>query len=166
MQFVKTLVFALCAIAAAACTDDGEAVVADPGPGAYVADYANNSMFFTNMAAPKMGDSPHKEVQIWYSSNVKELIKQRSFTVPVGTVSIKTANVDGKPGVDAVVVMVKKDAGFDAANGDWHYEMRSPDGAMMNDPMTNQPMAGAIAMCIGCHKAYKAKDYLGGTTLQ
>ncbi len=163
-NIARFVYFGLLSIAVVGCgSDDPEPV---PGPGAFAKDFATNASFFTNMTAAKLGSSPHKEVQIWYSTNVNGLIEESTFTVPVGTVSIKTANMDGIAGVDAYAVMVKKPAGYDTANGDWHYEMRMPDGTIMNDPMTNQPMSGPIPMCIECHAAAKAKDYLAGTTLR
>ena len=69
--------------------------------------------------------------------------------------------MDGDGKLDGIAVMIKKEAGYDAANGDWYYDMRDTKGAIMPDPP-----AGKIAMCIGCHGGYKSTDYLSGTKLR
>lgn len=130
------------------------------GPGEFMADYATNSAFFTRMSAPVKGSTVHSTVRIWYSFNVRDLIAQDSFTVPVGTVSIKETDRDDNGSADALVVMVKKDAGYDPENGDWHYELRTPQGTLLQ-----QPPPGRIAGCINCHKGYSQTDYLGGTKM-
>lgn len=134
---------------------------AAPGPGAFAADYKTSPAFFTTMATGVKGTSPHGTSRIWYSSNAKDVITKASFTVPEGTTSIKEFDMDGDGKLDGLAVMIKKPAGYDAANGDWYYDMRSIDGTVMPDPP-----AGKIAMCIGCHEGFKAKDYLGGTSLK
>ncbi|MGE0175026.1 MAG: hypothetical protein AB7T49_19690 [Oligoflexales bacterium] len=130
------------------------------GPGKFLTEFKNSAEFFTNMKTPYMGTSPHKEVQIWYSANVRDLIKKSSFAVPPGTVSIKEFNNDGKAGHDGVAVMIKKEPGYDSENNDWYYEMRDMYGAVMKDPAP-----GKIQMCISCHAAGKSTDYLAGTKL-
>lgn len=153
----------------AACADasgsDGDDDDLAEGPGAFVADFATSEDFVTRMAAPVTGDSPHGRVQIWYSRNVESLLDLTTFTVPVGTVSIKTS-LDDDGAILNHTVMVKEPAGFDPDNGDWRYEMRGPDGAIATDPDSGEPMNGAIAMCIGCHQAAAATDYLAGTGLR
>lgn len=131
------------------------------GPGDFAADYKTSDKFFTAMAKPVAGSSPHKTVKIWYSSNLKDLVGKDTFTAPEGSVSIKEFDMEGDGKVDGLAVMIKKAPGYDAANGDWYYDMRSPDGKVMADPP-----AGKIAMCIGCHAGFKSKDYLGGTSLK
>ena len=86
----------------------------------FVADYATNPDFFTLMAAPFAGTSPHGTVTIWYSSDLRADIESgMPFTAPVGATSIKEFD-NGSVGL---VVMTKQAAGYDAANGDWYYEM-------------------------------------------
>ncbi|MDP8257479.1 MAG: hypothetical protein P9M14_17170 [Candidatus Alcyoniella australis] len=134
------------------------------GPGMFVADYAENSNFFTMMDSMQMGKSPHGSVQIYYSTNLKNMLGMASFTAPEGSVSIKPFDNDGKSGVDGIAVMIKKPAGYDPQNGDWMYEMRTPAGDLMKKD--GMPMSGKIPMCIGCHAEYSATDYLGGTKMR
>ena len=125
------------------------------GPGAFEPAFETSPDFFTLMAAPVDGASPHGTVQIWYSSNARDLIEGGSpFTAPVGTVSIKTQD----NGAQAIVVMVKEAPGFDPDNGDWSYEQREADGTLTNE--------GALAGCIACHAGFPDTDYLGGTDLR
>lgn len=146
----------------AACSSDNEL---SPGPGTFDPAYATSSSYITRMSGPVLGTSPHKEVQIWYSANIDPALDDDSLTAPVGTVAVKTANMDDQPGIDAIVVMVKKEKGYDSANGDWYYDMRTPAGAIMNDDKGN-PVSGKVAMCINCHQGFKTTDYLGGTKLR
>ena len=140
------------------CSDDTETTTLDDGPGEYKADYKTSADFFTLQSGSVAGNSPHGTVQMWYSSNMRSLVDQDSFTVPKGTVSIKEFDNDGSPGVDGLAIMIKKEAGYDAENNDWLYEMRGMDGSVMD--------SGKLEMCIGCHQNFASKDYLGGTNMR
>lgn len=133
-----------------------------PGPGDFKADYKSSPDFFTNMAAPVKGTSPHGTVRTWYSSNARAVLAKDAFaSVPEGTVSIKEFDMMGDGTNVGIAVMIKKPAGYDAANGDWYYDMRDRQGNVMADPP-----AGKVGMCIQCHSSYKATDYLAGTKVK
>ena len=134
---------------------------AEAGPGAFQADFRTSNTFYTMMSEMTQGNSPHGKVQIWYSSNARELLSQSTFQVPVGTVAIKPFDMDADGTEDGLAIMVKKEAGYDAANNDWHYEMRDVSGNLMDNPAP-----GPNAMCIGCHAVAKGKDYLAGTDMR
>ena len=163
-----SLVVAVLALGLSACSDGGAMDAGDGdgdgdgdgevGPGGYVVDYQSSALFFTKTASPVLGTSPHGTVRIWYSKNIENLIDDESFTAPLGTTTIKTFVNDTGAGE---VVMVKKDDGFDPDNGNWSYEMRMPDGTLIDDPAP-----GAIPLCISCHVGFEAKDYLGGTAIE
>jgi len=145
-----------------ACDEDDETDNEDnKGPGAFSNDYETSSAYFTNMGGMVMGNSPHGEVQIWYTSNIKNLIETENFTVPEGTVSVKKFDTTGDGTIDGLVVMIKKESGYDSENNDWYYETRAADGTLLNDPAP-----GKIEMCITCHQNWKSKDYLGGTEMK
>lgn len=131
------------------------------GPGDFKADYKTSSLFFTNMKAPLKGTSPHGTAQIWYSSNIKDLVTKDSFSAPEGTVVVKEFDMMSDGTKKGIAVMIKKPKGYDSANGDWYYDMRDMTGGVMADPP-----AGKIAMCISCHGGYKSTDYLAGTKLR
>lgn len=134
---------------------------AGTGPGDFASDFKTSSSFLTNMTAPVKGTSPHGTVRIWYSSNLKDLLANTTFTAPEGSVSIKEADPDNNGTVDALVVMIKKPAGYDAANGDWYYDVRDTAGTVKSDPAP-----GKIQACIDCHKKFSGTDYLGGTKMK
>jgi hypothetical protein len=134
---------------------------AGPGPGEFKSDFKSSSLFFTNMKAPVKGTSPHGTQQTWYSSNVKGVITDAAFTVPEGTVAIKEFDMASDGTSDGFAVMVKKPAGYDAANHDWYYEMRMLDGTVMGDPP-----AGKTQMCIDCHKGSAKTDFLSATAVK
>lgn len=144
-----------CAIALSACGG------AAPGPGEFKADFKTNASFFTQMAKPVKGTSPHGTQQTWYSSNVQGVIAGDSFTVPEGTVAIKEFDMLSDGTSDGYAVMVKKAAGYDTANNDWYYEMRMLDGTVMADPP-----AGKTQMCIDCHKGSAKTDFLAATKVK
>lgn len=67
-------------------------------------------------------------------------------------------NPDGSKGdLLGSVAMIKREAGYDAENGDWEYAALSLDGVdMMTNPNgliaeTEGDSRGKIQMCIGCH---------------
>jgi hypothetical protein len=133
------------------------------GPGAYAADFADSDEFFTLMAGPRDGQSPHGRVQIWYSANAVDRLG--SASVPVGTVAIKTGDPEADGTIDYHVVMVKRAAGYDPAHNDWMYEMRAPTGDLLVDD-DGDPVQGALELCWSCHAAAAATDYLAGTQLR
>jgi hypothetical protein len=161
MRTLISLVF-LFPLAALACDDDGGGGGgAAEITGGFNPAYRTSSGFFTQMSGLVPGSSPHGDTQIWYTTNIRSLISQSSFTVPKGTTSIKEFDMDKDGQIDGLAVMVKREAGFDSANNDWHYEMRDTAGNVMDDPP-----AGANPMCIGCHVASRGKDFLAGTGLR
>lgn len=160
----KDLVRKLCAMALAlgiaglgvyGCDDDDDDNVAASGPGAFQANYATSSDFFTNMSQPITGASPHGTVRIWYSSNAQGLVGNPGITMPEGTVAIKEFDNDNDGAQDGKVVMIKQAAGFDDANNNWLYEQRQVDGTLID--------SGPLSMCIGCHSGAASTDYLAGT---
>jgi hypothetical protein len=83
--------------------------------------------------------------------------------VPVGTTVIKRdfGNDGGRPGLfQKYLVMRKMEPGYGTAKGDWYYAVRGPDVAVMGP--AEQPMEGKVPMCIGCHSAVAATDFLFG----
>ena len=129
-------------------------------PGEFKSDYETSGDFFTLMSGMVEGNSPHGSVQIWYSTNIEDIIGDGSFTAPEGTVSVKPFDEDSDGTLDGYAVMVKMGSDFDPDNNNWHYEMRDAEGALRDDPPP-----GAIGMCIGCHAAALSTDYLAGTTM-
>ncbi len=122
----------------------------------YDADYESQG-FFSKTTNVVVTAPPHERVRIFYSDDLTDLIDLSTFTAPVGATAIKEA-YDEEGNIANILVMTKQEAGYDSANGDWYYEMRSADGTeVMND--------GKIEMCINCHTAAAAKDYLPGTQI-
>jgi len=144
---------------AAGGNPEAAAVVVAPGPGAFQADFATSSEFFTRMAKVEKGrsDSPHNLVRIFYSANLKPVITEASFSTSVGTVAIKQQDRNGDGVIENVLAMIKQPAGYDPDNGDWLYEQRAADGTLQN--------SGKTAFCIGCHQGFSATDFLAGTML-
>ena len=120
-------------------------------------DYATGGAFFTNMTAPFDGTSPHGTVWIYYSTDLQaDIDGGGTFTASEGATSIKEVYASGS--ISGYVTMTKQAAGYDADNGDWHYERRDASGAVLEE--------GAIQGCIGCHAGgASTTDYLLGTEL-
>ena len=69
---------------------------------------------------------------------------------PVGSVIVKEKLADaGK--VSGVGGMIKREAGYDASNGDWEYFYYGNPGEFSS---------GRIRSCIECHRAAKSTDYV------
>jgi hypothetical protein len=105
--------------------------------------------------------SPHGVVQIYYSANLEALIGSGSFAAPEGSVAIKVQDREGDDEIDNIMVMVKREAGFDSATRDWLYEQYSPDAELQT--------SGGNSLqdfCSGCHNDYAATGELAGTELE
>lgn len=136
------------------------------GPGEFQANYRTSSEFFTAMDARVEGSSPHGEVQIWYSRNIRDLILSgESFdSVPVGTVAIKEGA--SEPGVvNTITVMIKRVAGYDPDNSNWEYQKRGADAEILKNP-DGQLIQGTVPGCIRCHVAASRYDFLSGSFLR
>ena len=77
------------------------------------------------------------------------------YPFPEGTIMVKEAYKDSggnKGSLANLTIMVKREGGYDADNGDWEYLMTSPGMAV--------GMQGKVGMCIGCHVAAFDTDYI------
>jgi hypothetical protein len=74
---------------------------------------------------------------------------------PMGTIVVKETYKDAggqKGALKDITVMVKREAGYDAINGDWEY---------LNVSNTLKIKAqGPIKMCINCHASAMVDDYV------
>ena len=80
---------------------------------------------------------------------------QSDFPYPVGTVVVKESynRKDGvKNDLKDLTIMVKRKPGYDTENGDWEYLLVSPALRIKSQ--------GRIGMCIDCHTAAAADDYI------
>ncbi len=145
----------------------------EAGPGAFDSKYATSTKFFSNMTATVAGDSdsPHRDIQIWYSKNIQSLIGSGDNfdAVPVGTVAVKryvrtrnnkTGSCFPAPGL---AVMVKQSAG--GTNNGWKFEIRNSLGVEV-------PNCGnELQSCASCHVQAtrnfldRKTDYLMGTEI-
>lgn len=153
MKLSRLLFFFVAATAVLACGGGA-------APGAFQPDFKTSGDFFTRMQGLEKGESPHGTVRIWYSTSLERSLGKADMPAPEGSVSIKEFDMQSDGTLDGFAVMVKREAGYDPENGDWYYEMRDASGNVMTDPP-----AGKTEMCIGCHSAARATDFLAGTTL-
>lgn len=138
-------------------------ITGEPGPGAFDPGFETSDDFFTRMteAMPGLTVSPHGVVQIYYSANLEPLLDEEEFEVPEGSVAIKVQDRDGDDKVDNIMVMVKKEAGFDPDTRDWLYEQYSPSGALQYSGTDTLQ-----SFCSDCHNGYPKKGELAGTELE
>lgn len=81
----------------------------------------------------------------------------RPGALPAGAVIIKEKLSEaGGARPFAFAAMIKREAGYDRANGDWEY---------LYDPLQEGKKVerGKLASCIECHRTAAARDYLFGT---
>jgi len=78
------------------------------------------------------------------------------YPYPAGSIIVKEAfTSDGagnKGALSSITVMVKREAGYDAENGDWEYVNVRPDLRVRAQ--------GRIGMCIKCHGAAVLDDFV------
>ena len=91
---------------------------------------------------------------VYVNAIAKDVILSGQGTYPVGSIVIKsklsTAD-DSTP--DLFTVMQKMPSGYDSKGGDWKY-------TVIDGTEYREMASGRIDSCIGCHKYYKATDYV------
>jgi hypothetical protein len=112
---------------------------------------------------------PHGVPSARYYTNPAGLdaVRRGDVPVPVGTTVLKEkrwADDDGREGVPvAFAAMVKREPGYDPADGDWEYVYWPVNHAESGPPPVER---GRLATCIDCHRNAKATDYLFRTYLK
>jgi hypothetical protein len=82
--------------------------------------------------------------------------------LPSGAVVVKEKYADGRATgpLEEYAVMVKREAGYDPAGGDWEY-------AYVTSVPERKVARGRLAECAGCHASVRERDFLfrsyGGT---
>jgi len=111
---------------------------------------------------------PHERYffKIWVNPAGKQaLLAKNSIPFPVGSIVVKEKyklkNFDQlyprdhlSPNAKPVLLtaMVKREKGYDAANGDWEY-------VVLNGDATQETTAG-LEHCSGCHMEMKSRDFI------
>lgn len=105
-------------------------------------------------AAP---ESPHRDyfLTVFVNDAAKQaFFNEKNPKMPVGAVIVK----EKLPARDAktpelLTAMIKREAGYDPANGDWEYLVLSGNGTRIFG-------RGKISSCQSCHKSQKDEGYL------
>jgi hypothetical protein len=99
---------------------------------------------------------PHSQLAILIRVSPEAMSAFRAHTpLPVGSVVIKEKHEEkySKGPPNEYAAMIKREAGYDPANGDWEYlyETRKPNPGVTRGRLTD---------CIECHRRAAATDYL------
>ncbi|MBI3637790.1 MAG: cytochrome P460 family protein [Candidatus Rokubacteria bacterium] len=173
-------VLALAGVVTFAAPRSGIAQKANPcalkTAGAVTKDTAAEAAFKDYKGWKKVNEQPVKSashgntvVVTYLNKKAEPAAMSGTFPFPAGSIVVKEAFEDrgGKPGgISKVFVMEKRAKGYDSANGDWHYAVVMPDGAVA---VTGDGRAGSpTQLCGACHQAAKANDYVfgSGTTMK
>ena len=81
--------------------------------------------------------------------------------LPPGAVIAKDTFYVGRDGArfpGALMIMEKREAGFNASTGDWRYTMIMPDGSVFGE--TDGINAEGMVFCVNCHAAAAKNDHL------
>lgn len=98
------------------------------------------------------GKAPHGPFhQIYVNGVIASSMPFSDRRIPDGGIVAKDAFGFDKE-LSHIAVMAKV-AGYHPEEGDWFYAEYAPGGRLLAE-------AGRTAMCISCHKAYAANDYL------
>jgi uncharacterized protein YxeA len=104
--------------------------------------------FFEDHKDMQPGKAPHGPFHKVYVNDI--LINAEGAPVPNGSIVVKESYNEQKQKT-AVTVMYKIE-GYNTDGGDWWWARYSTDGK--GGP------AGKLGMCLGCHQAKKANDYI------
>ncbi len=97
------------------------------------------------------GIPPHNNLlTVQVSPNAQDAINRKTGSFPAGSFITKEAHGPDRNLILSYVMF--KIPGFDAANSDWFYSTRRPDGTF--------GASGAVAGCFGCHSRAKSNDYV------
>ncbi|GAA0793202.1 cytochrome P460 family protein [Marinobacterium sediminicola] len=120
------------------------------------------------MTRPYKGMPPHGMILELIETPVKlhgqsgPLIVKRNY----GGDGISVDDVINDPAryLQAVTIMLKREAGYDADNGDWFYVKYDARGNVMKNPK-GIALAGRVAKgmptgCIACHQAAEGSDFV------
>jgi hypothetical protein len=103
---------------------------------------------------------PHQEVPIRVHVNSAALpaMQQQRFprVFPVGSVIVKAKYVTNFFEPPDLGIMIKREAGFDPAGGDWEY-------AYLSGTSHPQVTRGVLANCKECHSRQAAGDFVFGS---
>jgi len=113
--------------------------------------YEKNWKHWPGKQPKYQGREPHGALLSTYlNAAAFDALSKKAGTMPAGSIIVKENYMpDGK--LDAYTVMYKVQ-GFDAANNDWFWIKYKADGTIEAE--------GKVDMCIGCHTAQKANDYI------
>ena len=93
-------------------------------------------------------------VEIFLNNKAKASYMSQASTFPVGSEVFKPLYGDSEGHHFArLVIMVKREVGYDSTNGDWWYGVYDEKG-------TKMWYEGRIPECIACHVIAKETDYL------
>ncbi|MBC7974215.1 MAG: hypothetical protein H7138_04465 [Myxococcales bacterium] len=113
---------------------------------------------FPGTVALQSGMEPHGLRQTIY------LDDPESSTLSEGSIIIKENYPPEGQGDDlqGVLLMTKREAGFDAPHMDWFWVLYQPDGTVVDDPaFAPKPLAGAGDIpCTGCHADAIGADFV------
>jgi hypothetical protein len=95
---------------------------------------------------------PHYKTSVHLYANPAAMatIKDRAKSFPAGAVIVKEKLTNDSK-VSGVGGMIKRQPGYDAANGDWEYFYYGGPGEFSS---------GRIESCVTCHRAAKSTDHV------
>lgn len=172
---------------AAAVTDVGRLLAANPGAPKSDNPYAAKNPCTTASAAVKdsVAETAFKQYKEWKKVNTSPVLSATHgnryvftylnkvaepsglrgwFPFPKGAVLVKESfeGQDGKPGpAGPVFIMEKRGEGYDRDHANWHYAVVEPSGvvSMSGSGHPRSP----TQFCSACHTMAKANDYVFGT---
>ncbi|GEP41699.1 cytochrome P460 family protein [Brevifollis gellanilyticus] len=100
----------------------------------------------------KSAHGPHytNSIHLYANENAAPVYKDAKKVLPVGSVIVKE-KLDDTLVVRGIGGMIKREAGFDAANGDWEYFYFDGHVGFSR---------GKLANCAGCHAKAKETDFV------
>lgn len=155
-----------CGGSRAKATEDPDSVAAaehagkvtGPGAGAAVTDCSdwrswtkvNNARFFSKGHGKKW-------VDVYVEPEFVDAYASGGSAMPSRMRVVKATYADeAGTKFEALTVMGKMEAGYDADHADWYYGVIAEDGVTAK-------MQGKLEMCINCHSQADTRDYLFGT---
>jgi hypothetical protein len=99
-------------------------------------------------------DGPHtlRQINVYVNEAAKAAIPDRNKSpLPAGSAVVKAKHVPDSGLPKEIGAMIKREAGFDPAGGDWEYLFIGQSGKLTR---------GKIASCRNCHSGRASTDFL------
>ena len=106
-------------------------------------------------------ENPHREkyITVYVNDTGRQvMMEEKAPRFPLNTVIVKEKLTNKDSSVTSCNVMIKRESGYDAQNGDWEY-------MVLDGSAKTVQASGKLSACQSCHMMAKSTDYVSRSYL-